>query len=110
MKPQAAVEALLRDVFGAQTRLAGVTITKQDQDYRVLTIQMEHPHLEVMVKLAGPRAALPCPFEHTAALLQRVAATTAVPVGSMIAADTSYRDWPWRYCRRWSWRGTLDRG
>lgn len=98
MEPQEPIEALLRDVFGAQTRLAGVTLTKQDQDYRVLTIQLEHPHLEVMVKLAGPRAALPCPFERTAALLQRVAATTAVPVVSMIAADTSYRDWPWRYC------------
>lgn len=98
MKPQGTIEALLRDVFGSQARLAGVTIAKEDEDYRVLTIQLEHPHLEVMVKLAGPRAALPCPFERTAALLQRVAATTAVPVVSMIAADTSYRNWPWRYC------------
>lgn len=98
MEPQDAVEALLRDVFGAQARLAGVTINKEDRDYRVLTIQLEHPRLEVMVKLAGPRATLPCPFERTAALLQRVAATTTVPVVSMIAADTSYRHWPWRYC------------
>jgi fructosamine-3-kinase len=98
MEPQEPIEALLRDVFGSQAKLAGVTIAKKDEDYRVLAVQLEHPHLEVMVKLAGPRAALPCPFERTAALLRRVAATTAVPVVSMIAADTSYRDWPWRYC------------
>lgn len=98
MEPQEPIEALLRDVFGSQAKLAGVTIAKKNEDYRVLTVQLEHPHLEVMVKLAGPRAALPCPFERTAALLRRVAATTAVPVVSMIAADTSYRDWPWRYC------------
>lgn len=98
MEPQEPIEALLRDVFGSQAKLADVTIAKEDEDYRVLTVQLEHPHLEVMVKLAGPRAALPCPFERTAALLQRVAATTAVPVVSMIAADTSYRDGPWRYC------------
>ena len=98
MEPQETIEALFRDVFGSQARLAGVTIAKQDLDYQVLTIQLDHPHLEVMVKLAGPRAALSCPFERTAALLQRVAATTTVPVVSVIAADTSYRDWPWRYC------------
>lgn len=98
MEPQETIEALLRGVFGSQTRIEGVAISKQDLDYWVLTVQLGHPHLEVMVKLAGPQAALACPFERTAALLRRVAATTTVPVVSMIAADTSYRDWPWRYC------------
>ncbi len=92
------LQALLEAVFGSRVTLVNTTVNKQDQDYLVLTARLRHPALEVMLKLAGPQAALDCPFERTAALLQRVASATTVPVSAIIAADTSYREWPWRYC------------
>jgi aminoglycoside phosphotransferase (APT) family kinase protein len=51
----------------------------------------------VTIKLAGPGAPLPCPFDRTAALLHMVGARTAVPVPEVLAADVSYSKWPWRY-------------
>lgn len=87
---------LLRQTFGSHVELATHQIVKLRHDYLVLLCQLRHPSLQVVIKLAGPEAALACPFERTAALHRLVAARTAIPVPGVLAADTSCRAWPWR--------------
>ncbi|MFL5733511.1 MAG: phosphotransferase family protein [Chloroflexia bacterium] len=94
---QLLLSELARHAVGARVEVAGSKVLKRQVDYLVLLVNMRHPTLRVTVKLAGPLAALPCPFERTAALLRRVLAETTVPVPEVLAADTSYRAWPWRY-------------
>ena len=53
--------------------------------------------MKVVVKLAGPAAPLPCPFERTAMLHRLVAARTTIPMPEILAVDVSYQTWPWRY-------------
>lgn len=57
------VEDLLKAVCGSQVTLADIALHKRQPDYSVVAARLEHPRLEVMVKLAGPRATLDCPFE-----------------------------------------------
>ena len=75
-------------------------------DYRVVRVGMEYAVVvarltrlrgRVVVKLAGPGASIACPFDRTAAIIGLVRARTSVPTPEVLAADVSYRVWPWRY-------------
>jgi fructosamine-3-kinase len=88
---------LLRAALGTAVEVESCEVVKDRHDYRVVLARLQHPGLDVVIKLAGPQAVLACPFDRTAALMRRVAAETAVPVAEVVAYDVSYRDWPWRY-------------
>ena len=88
---------LLRHVFGSHVELERYEIANQRQDYVVLLADLSHPFKRVVIKLAGPDAPYPCPFDRTAALHSLVRAHTSVPIPQVIAVDTTYRLWPWRY-------------
>jgi len=88
---------LLRETFGAQVELIHCTVGNQHHDYVVLLVQLRRPAIEAVVKLAGPAAPLACPFERTAMLHRLVAARTSIPMPEILAVDTSYQCWPWRY-------------
>ena len=82
---------------GASCVVAGWTIAREADDYAVLVVDLDDPSIRVIVKLAGPGAALAGPFDRTAALVRIVRDRTALPTPEVLAADVSYRDWPWRY-------------
>lgn len=88
---------LLRHVCGPSCVVADYRVVLSRDDYAVVVAQLAHPHEKVVVKLAGPGAALACPFDRTAAIVGMVRARTNVPTFDVLAASISYRDWPWRY-------------
>jgi len=88
---------LVRREFGAACRLRDVRVALRRRDYTVVLAGLSDPPLDVAIKLAGPEAPIACPFDRTAAILRLVRERTAVPVPTVLAADTSYRDCPWRY-------------
>jgi len=88
---------LLRQVFGTQVELAGCRVGNRQHDYMVLLVELRRPSVRAVMKLAGPEAALPCPFDRTAMLHQVVSAGTDIRMPEVLAVDTSYRDVPWRY-------------
>ena len=94
---RALLAQLARRTLGARAELADYRVVKQQSDYVVLIARFTHPAIQVTVKLAGPRAPLPCPFDRTAALLRMVRANTSVPVPEVLAAGVDYGEWPWRY-------------
>lgn len=89
--------AFLQDIFGFGVKLVEYTIGNRHHDYLVLLARLERPSLDVVIKLAGPQAPYPCPFDRTAALHRLVAAHTTIPMAAIVAVDVSYRRWPWRY-------------
>ena len=72
-------------------------IANRHPDYTVLVAEMSHPSQMVVIKLAGPNSPYACHFARTSALHGIVRANTAVPVPEIIAVDTTYTQWPWRY-------------
>ena len=92
-----ALRSLLRQTFGAHAELVTYTIANRRPDYVVLLADLTHPALRVAIKLAGPQASYVYPFERTAMLHKLVSAQTSIPMPDVIAVDTSYRRWPWRY-------------
>jgi fructosamine-3-kinase len=88
---------LLQETMGTRVELIACEIGNQHPDYLVLLVRLRHPSTEVVVKVAGPDAPLPCPFERTAMLHRLVAARTTIPMPEVLAVDVSYRTWPWRY-------------
>jgi aminoglycoside phosphotransferase (APT) family kinase protein len=91
------LDRLLHSALGAHCHVDGYTVVREDDDYAVLVVNLAAPTVRVIVKLAGPRAALSCPFDRTAAINRLVRGRTTVPTPEVLAADVSYRDWPWRY-------------
>jgi aminoglycoside phosphotransferase (APT) family kinase protein len=87
----------LRQLFGSKVELISYEIGNQHPDYLVLLIQLGHPSMKIVVKIAGPQAPLACPFDRTAMLHRLVAQRTAIPMPEVLAVDVSYRIWPWRY-------------
>lgn len=87
----------MRQTFGPACRIAECTAVKRETDYMVLIARLEQPELRVVVKLAGQMAALPSPFDRSAAIIRLVRTHTNVPNSGVIAADVSYGRWPWRY-------------
>jgi len=95
--PHVQLLLLLRQTFGSKVELVDCQIGNRHHDYLVLLVQLRHPSIKVVVKLAGPEAPLGCPFDRTAALHRLVAARTTVPMPEVLAVDVSYQAWPWRY-------------
>lgn len=92
-----ALADLMRQTFGPACRIASCQTVKHEIDYTVLIARLEHPELRVVIKLAGQMAALPSPFDRSAAIIRLVRTHTNVPNSGVIAADVSYGRWPWRY-------------
>ncbi len=88
---------LARSIVGTRCGIADHHEVLSRTDYAVLTLTLEQPSMQVMVKLAGPRASLSCPFDRTAALNRLVRERTDIPTYEVLAADVSYASWPWRY-------------
>jgi len=88
---------LLRSIVGARCGIADYHEVLSRSDYAVLMLTLEQPSMRVMVKLAGPRASLACPFDRTATLNHLVRGQTDIPTYEVLAADVSYARWPWRY-------------
>jgi len=88
---------LLKQTFGTKVELTDCRIGNRHHDYIVFLVELRHPSIEVVVKLAGPEAPLACPFERTAMLHRLVATGTDIPMPEVLAVDTSYQTWPWRY-------------
>lgn len=94
---RATLGTLLRPIVGPHPRVDGYTTVRDADDYAVLIVDLIGPSLRIVVRLAGPRAMLACPFDRTAAINRIVRGRTTVPTPEALAADVSYRDWPWRY-------------
>jgi aminoglycoside phosphotransferase (APT) family kinase protein len=88
---------LLQQTFGTKVALTDCKIGKKHHDYVVLLLELRHPSIGVVIKLAGPEAPLACPFERTAMLHGLVAEATNLPMPEVLAVNTSYQNWPWRY-------------
>lgn len=88
---------LLQHTLGTKVEVIDYKIGNQQHDYLVLLIQLRHPSLEIVVKLAGPEARMACPFDRTAMLHRLVATRTTIPIPEVLAVNMSYQTWPWRY-------------
>ncbi len=88
---------LLQNLFGSGVALKRYKVANSQPDYKVLVVDLERPSRRVVVKLAGPSAPYACPFDRTASVHALVRANTSVPVPDVIAVDTTFRLWPWRY-------------
>jgi aminoglycoside phosphotransferase (APT) family kinase protein len=88
---------LLSSILGTRVHIVDMTTANQRLDYRVLIVRLAHPPLTVTVKLAGPAAPYPCPFERTASIHALVRAQTSIPLPEVLAADTTCSHFPWRY-------------
>jgi hypothetical protein len=86
------IPSLLRSVMGENARLVDCRVINQDLDYCVLFARLSHPDIEVMLKLAGPKARMAGQFDRTAAIHQLVAQRTTTMRGE--------GRWPWRYLIR----------
>jgi Phosphotransferase enzyme family len=88
---------LLRRKFGSNVELVDTKVVNRHTDYVVLIVALRAPSLEIVVKLAGPQAPYPYPFDRTAMFHNLVATHTSIPMPDILAVDVSYREWPWRY-------------
>lgn len=88
---------LLQQTFGTKVELVDYKIGNWHHDYLVLLVQLRHPSIEVVVKLAGSEAPMASPFERTAMLHRLVATRTTIPMPEILAVNMSYQTWPWRY-------------
>jgi hypothetical protein len=91
---------LLKQVIGSSAQVAEYSIGNQRHDYIVMRIGLRNPSLDLILKLAGPDASIPCPFEQIALFHHLVATQTTVFMPDVIAADSRCRTWPWRYLIR----------
>ena len=90
------IEALARAVFGAKCRLlAWHPVDSRDGDL-VIFATLVFPARVVVIKLADPQSPRP-PLAREAAIQQRVARETSVPVCDVLAVDDSCQRFPWRY-------------
>lgn len=94
---QALLLELLRQTLGSMVGLVDCKIGNRQHDYLVLLVQLTNPSAQVVVKLAGPNAAIACPFDRTAMFHRLVSAKTTIPMPEVLAVDVSYKDYPWRY-------------
>ncbi|HEU4784968.1 MAG TPA: aminoglycoside phosphotransferase family protein [Ktedonobacterales bacterium] len=106
------IEALARQVFGPKCRvLAWHSVTHGD-DHAVVFATLVFPARVVVLKLADAASAT-C-FSREAAIQQRVARETTVPVCEALAVDDSCQRFPWRYLMMahapgMAWRDGLKR-
>jgi aminoglycoside phosphotransferase (APT) family kinase protein len=90
-------ELLLESVMGTQTRIRSSHVIKQQEDYCVIQVRLRQPTIDVMVKIAGPKAHLASQFDRTVAIHRLVSSSTNIPLPEIIAADVTRQLWPWRY-------------
>ena len=88
---------LLKHTFGRKVELVDYTVANQHHDYLVLLVQLRHPFIKVVIKLAGPEASMICSFERTAMIHRLVGTHSTIPVPEILAVNISYQIWPWRY-------------
>ena len=88
---------LLRATIGASATIHACEFARRSQDYAVIVVTLAPPAASVVVKLAGPRARIACPFDRTEAIVALVHRHTSVPTFDVLACDASSRVWPWRY-------------
>ncbi len=88
---------LLRHSLGSKVEIVDYKIANRRHDYLVLLVLLSCPSMQVVVKLAGPNAAMECPFDRTAMFHRLVAAKTTIPMPEVLAVDVSCRTWSWRY-------------
>jgi len=88
---------LLQSEIGSKVELVSQYIANQQQDYLVLVVQLRHPTLKVVIKIAGPEAQMAAAFDRTAMLNHLVASSTTIPLTEVLAVDIACRKWPWRY-------------
>jgi Ser/Thr protein kinase RdoA (MazF antagonist) len=88
---------LLRRTFGSKVELVDTKVVNRHTDYVVLIATLHSPPLDIVVKLAGPQAPYPYPFDRTAHFHHLVATHTSIPMPDILAVDVSYKAWPWRY-------------
>ncbi|HEX5439676.1 MAG TPA: aminoglycoside phosphotransferase family protein, partial [Ktedonobacterales bacterium] len=106
------IEALARQVFGPKCRvLAWHSVTHGD-DHAVVFATLVFPARVVVLKLADAASAT-C-FSREAAIQQRVARETTIPVCEALAVDDSCQRFPWRYLMMahapgMAWRDGLKR-
>ncbi|HLZ20503.1 MAG TPA: aminoglycoside phosphotransferase family protein [Ktedonobacterales bacterium] len=96
-RDESALAELIRKTFGPACHIERYRLARRETDYTVLLAQLIRPELRVVVKLAGHMAALPCPFDRSAAINRLVRTHTNIPNSGVIAADVTYAHWPWRY-------------
>jgi len=87
----------LKQSFGTNVELVNQKIANQSHDYLVLIAQLQHPSIDVVIKLAGPDASMAGSFERTAMLQRLVTTNTTIPMPEILAVDQSYHVFPWRY-------------
>lgn len=87
---------LLQQTFGTHVQIKNYRVVNTHEDYWVLIVHLREPSLAVSVKLAGPRAPYPYPFDRTAMFHRLVAARTSIRMPEIVAVDMSYQQWPWR--------------
>jgi len=98
--PQEQIQQLLQHTFSTNVEISDCQVGNRQHDYLVLLLQLRRPSIEVVVKLAGPKAAMAGSFDRTALLHRLVAAGTTIPMPEVLAVNMSYQDWPWRYLIR----------
>jgi len=91
------LQRLLHSALGPSCDLNGWRLLREDRDYAVLMATLSGSPGEVVVKLAGPRAALTSDFDRTAAIARLVRSRAYVATFDVLAVDVTYRAWPWRY-------------
>jgi aminoglycoside phosphotransferase (APT) family kinase protein len=90
------LDALARAVFGPKCRVLAWHPLEQGDGQSVIFATLVFPARVVVLKLAdadSPRL----PFARAAAIQQRVARETSVPVCEVLAVDDSCQQFPWRY-------------
>lgn len=88
---------LMQSTLGTRVRVTNYHILNYHEDYVVLRAELNTSKTGLLVKLAGPQASLPCPFEQTASLHKLVSRQTDLPLPQALAANISYDIFPWRY-------------
>ncbi len=106
------IEALAREVFGPKCRVLAWHPVAHGEDHAVVFATLVFPARVVVLKLAD--ATSPTRFSREAAIQQRVARETAVPVCEALAVDDSCQRFPWRYLMMahapgMAWRDGLKR-
>jgi aminoglycoside phosphotransferase (APT) family kinase protein len=91
------LQRLLHSALGPSYDLSGWRVVREDRDYAVITVTLAASSRDVVIKLAGPRAALTSDFDRTAAIAGLVRSRTDVATFDVLAVDVTYRAWPWRY-------------
>jgi aminoglycoside phosphotransferase (APT) family kinase protein len=106
------IEALAHEVFGPKCRVLAWHPVTHGDDQAVVFATLVFPARVVVLKLADATSAT-C-FSREAAIQQRVARETSVPVCEALAVDDSCERFPWRYLMMahapgMSWRDGLKR-